>query len=85
MTSEFDILQTKAETLKKIDIALARFGRRSLSATATSCDAENAKQRLRALLFAVRCTSYEEVLEVERQREHVFASSRGVALGTSRI
>ena len=40
------------------------------------CGAEIAEQRLRALPFALRCKSCEEVREGERQREHVFMSRR---------
>ena len=81
---EFALLQMKAETLKKIGIALARLDEGRFGAC-HECGAEIAKQRLRALLFAVRCTSCEEAHEVERRGEHVFASSRGVALDPSRI
>ena len=70
---EFALLQMKAETLKKIGRALAhldegRFG------DCDECGAEITKQRLRALPCADRCKSCEEVREVERQRERVFAS-----------
>ncbi len=81
---EFALLQMKAETLKKIGIALARLDEGRFG-DCHECGAEIAKPRLRALPFAVRCTSCEAVHEVERQREHVFASSRGVALAPSRI
>ena len=81
---EFALLQMKAETLKKIGRALAHLDEGSFG-YCHECGAEIAEQRLRALPFAVRCKSCEEVREVEGQREHVLASRRGLVLATSRI
>ena len=75
---EFALLRMKAETLKKIDKALAHLDEGSFG-YCHECGAEIARQRLRALPFAVRCRSCEEVREVEHQREHVFASRCGLA------
>ncbi len=72
---EFALLRMKAETLKKIDKALAHLNEGSFG-YCHECDAEIAEQRLRALPFAVRCKSCEEVREVERQGAHVFMSRR---------
>ena len=81
---EFALLQMKAETLKKIGRALAHLDEGGFG-DCHECGAEIAKQRLQALPFAVRCKSCEEVREVERQREHVFAGRRGLALAPSQI
>ncbi len=75
---EFALLQMKVETLKKIGKALAHLDEGSFG-YCHECGAEIAKQRLRALPFAGRCKSCEEVREVERQREHVFVSRLGSA------
>ncbi len=75
---EFALLQMKTETLKKIGKALAHLDEGSFG-YCHECRAEIAKQRLRALPFAVRCKSCEEVREVERRREQVFASRSGSA------
>ncbi len=72
---EFALLQMKTETLKKIGKALAHLDEGSFG-YCHECRAEIAKQRLRALPFAVRCKSCEEVREVEHQREHVLISRR---------
>ena len=75
---EFALLQMKAETLQKIGKALAHLDEGNFG-HCHECGAEIAERRLRALPFAVRCTSCEEVREVERQREHAFASRLGSA------
>lgn len=65
---QFALLEMKAETLNKIDEALARLehGRYGLCHT---CGDEIAEARLRALPFAVRCRS----CEAERESEFVRA------------
>jgi DnaK suppressor protein len=58
----------KAETLQKINEALARLedGKYGFC---FECGDEIAEQRLRALPFAVRCKDCEEAREVAEQRE----------------
>ena len=73
---EFALLRMKTETLQKIEKALAHLDEGSFG-YCHECGAEIANQRLRALPFAVRCKSCEEVCEVELQREQVFASRPG--------
>ncbi len=73
---EFALLQMKVEMLKGIGKALAHLDEGSFG-YCRECGAEIAKQRLRALPFAGRCKSCEEMLEVERQQEHVFVSRLG--------
>jgi len=73
---EFALLQMKAETLHKIDEALARLEDGTYG-YCFECGAEIAERRLRALPFAVRCKDCEEVREAARQRERVLAQRRG--------
>ena len=72
---EFALIQMKAETLNKINEALARLdeGRYGLC---YECGDEIAEARLRALPFAVRCKDCEEEREVAIQRERTM-SRRG--------
>jgi DnaK suppressor protein len=73
---ELALIQMKAETLNKIDEALARLeaGRYGVC---FECGEEISEQRLRALPFAVRCKDCEEAREVAQQRERVLAQRRG--------
>jgi DnaK suppressor protein len=73
---EFALLQMKSETLGKIAEALARLEDGSYG-YCFECGEEIAEQRLRALPFAVRCKSCEELREVARQRERVLSQRRG--------
>lgn len=75
---EFALIQMKAETLNKIDEALARLEDGTYG-YCFECGEEIAEQRLRALPFAVRCKSCEEAREVAEQRERVLAQRRGAA------
>jgi DnaK suppressor protein len=75
---EFALIQMKAETLHKIDEALARLEDGSYG-YCYECGEEIAQQRLRALPFAVRCKDCEEAREVAQQRERVMAQRRGAA------
>jgi DnaK suppressor protein len=75
---EFALIQMKAETLNKIDEALARLEEGSYG-YCFECGEEIAQQRLRALPFAVRCKECEEAREVAEQRERLLASRRGAA------
>ena len=72
---EFALIQMKAETLNKINEALARLdeGRYGLC---FECGDEIAEARLRALPFAVRCKDCEEERETAIQRERTM-SRRG--------
>ena len=72
---EFALIQMKAETLNKINEALARLdeGRYGLC---YECGDEISEARLRALPFAVRCKDCEEEREVAIQRERTM-SRRG--------
>ena len=66
---EFALIQMKAETLQKINQALARLEEGTYG-HCFECDAEIAQLRLRALPFAIRCRDCEEVHERAQQREH---------------
>lgn len=73
---QFALLEMKAETLSKVDDALARLeqGRYGLC---HACGSEIAGARLRALPFAVRCKPCEAARETEFLRAQ--AQSRRVA------
>src|ERR671913_657346 len=73
---ELALIQMKAETLNKINEALARLeeGRYGMC---FECGDEIAEARLRALPFAVRCKDCEEERETAEQRERVMAQRRG--------
>jgi DnaK suppressor protein len=73
---EFALIQMKAETLNKINEALARLedGRYG---HCFECGEEISEQRLRALPFAVRCKDCEEAREVAQQRERMATQRRG--------
>jgi DnaK suppressor protein len=73
---EFALIQMKAETLNKIQEALARLEEGSYG-YCFECGQEIAQQRLRALPFAVRCKDCEEAREVAEQRERLMAQRRG--------
>lgn len=75
---EFALIQMKAETLRKIDAALARLEEGDYG-YCSDCGEPISQQRLRALPFAVRCKECEEVRENELQRERLLAQRRGVA------
>jgi DnaK suppressor protein len=67
---EFALIQMKAETLQKINEALARLEDGKYG-YCFECGDEIAEQRLRALPFAVRCKDCEEAREVAEQRERL--------------
>ena len=77
---EFALIQMKAETLNKINEALARLeeGRYGLC---YECGDEIAEARLRALPFAVRCKDCEEAREMAQQRERIQARRGSATLG----
>ena len=65
---EFALIQMKAETLNKINEALARLEEGTYG-NCFECGDEIAQPRLRALPFAVRCKDCEEARENAQQRE----------------
>ena len=73
---EFALIQMKAETLNKINEALARLEEGSYG-HCFECGDEIAQPRLRALPFAVRCKDCEEARETAEQRERMQAQRRG--------
>ena len=75
---EFALIQMKAETLQKIDEALARLEDGTYG-NCFECGEEISERRLRALPFAVRCKDCEEAREVAQQRERVQSQRRGAA------
>jgi DnaK suppressor protein len=74
----FALLQMKAETLTRIDEALARL-EEGVYGNCFECGEEIAPQRLRALPFAVRCRDCEEAREMAAQRERTLSQRRGGA------
>ena len=72
---EFALIQMKAETLNKINEALARLDEGRYG-HCYECGDEIAEARLRALPFAVRCKDCEEERETAIQRERTM-SRRG--------
>ena len=69
---EFALIQAKAETLNKIDLALRRLDEDAYG-VCFECGDEIAERRLRALPFAVRCKDCEEARETAEQRERIMA------------
>ena len=74
------LLQMRAETLTRIDDAIARLDEGKYG-RCFECDGEIAAERLRALPFAVRCRSCEERREHGLGRAHPLAERRaGLAI-----
>jgi RNA polymerase-binding transcription factor len=73
---ELALIQMKAETLNKINEALARLetGRYGFC---FECGEEISEARLRALPFAVRCKDCEEARENAANRERMLSQRRG--------
>ena len=69
---EFALIQMKAETLNKIDVALRRLNEDTYG-VCFECGAEIAERRLTALPFAVRCRDCEDARETAEQRERIMA------------
>jgi DnaK suppressor protein len=67
---EFALLQLKAETLHKIDVALRRLNEGGYG-QCSECGDQIAEARLRALPFAVRCKDCEEARETAELRERM--------------
>jgi DnaK suppressor protein len=76
---ELALIQMKAETLNKINEALARLetGRYGYC---FECGDEISEARLRALPFAVRCKDCEEARENAANRERMLSQRRGSSL-----
>ena len=77
---EFALIQMKAETLNKINEALARLEEGTYG-NCFECGDEIAQPRLRALPFAVRCKDCEEAREMAQQRERIQARRGSASLG----
>jgi RNA polymerase-binding transcription factor len=75
---EFALIQMKAETLNKINEALARLEEGAYG-NCFECGEEIAEARLRALPFAVRCKDCEEAREIAAERERIWQQRRGGA------
>lgn len=73
---EFTLVQMKAETLQKIDEALARLEEGTYGYC--ECGEEIAQPRLRALPFAVRCKDCEDAREFAQQQARVRSRNLGV-------
>ena len=72
---EFALIQMKAETLNKINEALARLEEGTYG-NCFECGEEISERRLRALPFAVRCKDCEEAREIAEQRERQLTQRR---------
>jgi DnaK suppressor protein len=75
---EFALIQMKAETLNKINEALARLDEGAYG-NCFECGDEISEARLRALPFAVRCKDCEEAREMAAEREKIWQQRRGGA------
>jgi DnaK suppressor protein len=73
---ERSLIQMRAETLVRIDEALARLDA-GLYGTCTECESAISERRLRALPFAVRCQSCEERREALQGRTQHLTHQRG--------
>jgi len=69
---EFALIQMKAETLNRINEALAQLEEGAYG-NCFECGEEIAERRLRALPFAVRCKTCEEAREMAAKRERLLA------------
>jgi DnaK suppressor protein len=75
---ELALIQMKAETLHKVNEALARLEEGTYG-NCFECGGEISNQRLRALPFAVRCKDCEEAREVAAKRERMLTQRRGAS------
>jgi DnaK suppressor protein len=73
---EFALLQLRAETLTRIEEALARLDAGEYG-TCFECAGEISERRLQALPFAARCQACEEKREQELRRTRQIAQRRG--------
>jgi DnaK suppressor protein len=72
---DFALIQMKAETLARVDEALARLDAGNYG-RCVECDGEISEKRLRALPFAGRCTACEEKNELLKGRVRHNAQGR---------
>ena len=70
------LLQMRADTVSRIDVALARLDAGEYG-SCVDCRAEIAERRLRALPFAVRCQACEERREQAQGRARRLVQHRG--------
>jgi DnaK suppressor protein len=75
---ELALIQMKAETLHKVNEALARLEEGTYG-NCFECGGEISNQRLRALPFAVRCKDCEEARENAAKRERMLTQRRGAS------
>ena len=75
---ELALIQMKAETLSKVDDALARLEQGTYG-NCFECSDEIAEKRLRALPFAVRCKDCEAAKEAVEQRQRQLHARRGAS------
>jgi len=75
---EFALIQMKAETLNKIDVALRRLAEGTYG-RCVECGDDISEARLRALPFAVRCKDCEESRELTEQRQRSAAQRRAAS------
>ncbi|MBI2003550.1 MAG: TraR/DksA family transcriptional regulator [Parcubacteria group bacterium] len=68
---EIALIQMKAETIDKIDKALARL-EENIYGYCTDCTDEISESRLRALPFAVRCKGCEQHVDEQERRRRFF-------------
>jgi DnaK suppressor protein len=73
---EFALIQMKAETLNRIEEALARHAEGTYG-FCFECGDEISERRLRALPFAVRCKDCEEEREIAERRQRQTTQRRG--------
>jgi DnaK suppressor protein len=73
---ELALIQMRAETLGRIDEALAQLDAGEYG-LCVECDQEISERRLRALPLAVRCTACEETREQEEARQRRFGQRNG--------
>ena len=78
---DFAMIQLKAETLARIDAALARLDA-GMYGDCFDCGDEISDKRLRALPFAVRCTSCEEKREQQTRARRLAESQAHLSLFT---
>ena len=81
---EFALLQLKAETLHKIDLALRRLDEGTYG-QCFECGDQIAEARLRALPFAVRCRDCEEAREAAQWPERMRQRRGSSALFVDRV
>jgi DnaK suppressor protein len=75
---EFALIQMKAETLAKINEALARLEEGAYG-NCFECGEEISQARLRALPFAVRCIECEQARENAQKRERAMAQRQSTS------